>query len=268
MCPKCGADQKDAPPQPTSPVVLHAARRAKRDEFADPDVFDRNREDEDVATGRARGPRRQARRRRRGAPPRRGQDARGRRGFRRRILSAPAPTRARALRPVFVAIGLGANVGNTRRAFRFAARRSSVPFLRNPQIFTPLPNIPRRRPIRSARLPQRRHRADGPRLSAQALLTLLRKSEISAGRKRGGAAKRALAPWTSTFSSTETSGSRRERLTVPHPRMTRRLFVLVPLADVAPRRVVPGTGKTVARFLAEARRRSTESVRRARKASF
>ncbi len=50
-CPKCGADQKDAPPQPTSPVVLHAARRAKRDEFADPDVFDRNREDEDVATG-------------------------------------------------------------------------------------------------------------------------------------------------------------------------------------------------------------------------
>ena len=49
LCPKCGADQKEAPPQPTSPVVLHAARRAKRDEFADPDVFDRNREDEDVA---------------------------------------------------------------------------------------------------------------------------------------------------------------------------------------------------------------------------
>src|ERR1019366_8389955 len=46
-CPKCGADQKDAPPQPTSPVVLHAARRAKRDEFADPDVFDRNRDDDD-----------------------------------------------------------------------------------------------------------------------------------------------------------------------------------------------------------------------------
>jgi uncharacterized protein (TIGR02300 family) len=50
LCPKCGADQKDAPPQPTSPVVLHAARRAKRDEFADPDVFDRNREEEDVVS--------------------------------------------------------------------------------------------------------------------------------------------------------------------------------------------------------------------------
>jgi 7,8-dihydro-6-hydroxymethylpterin-pyrophosphokinase len=46
--------------------------------------------------------------------------------------------------------------------------------------------------------------------------------------------------------------------------MTSRLFVLVPLADVAPRRVVPGTGKTVARFLEEARQRSTENVRRAR----
>jgi hypothetical protein len=29
-------------------VVLHAARRAKRDEFADPDLFDRNREDEEA----------------------------------------------------------------------------------------------------------------------------------------------------------------------------------------------------------------------------
>ena len=47
-CPKCGANQKEAPPHPTSPVVLHAARRAKRDEFADPDLFDRNRDDEEA----------------------------------------------------------------------------------------------------------------------------------------------------------------------------------------------------------------------------
>ncbi|HEX7528105.1 MAG TPA: 2-amino-4-hydroxy-6-hydroxymethyldihydropteridine diphosphokinase, partial [Thermoanaerobaculia bacterium] len=57
------------------------------------------------------------------------------------------------------------------------------------------------------------------------------------------------------------------RLTVPHPRMTGRLFVLVPLADVAARRVVPGTGKTVATLLREARRVSAERVRRTR-ASF
>lgn len=48
LCPKCHADQKEAPPQPTSPVALHAARRAKRDEFADPDLFDRQRDDEEA----------------------------------------------------------------------------------------------------------------------------------------------------------------------------------------------------------------------------
>jgi hypothetical protein len=48
LCPKCHADQKEAPPQATSPVLLHAARRAKRDEFADPDLFDRNRDDEEA----------------------------------------------------------------------------------------------------------------------------------------------------------------------------------------------------------------------------
>jgi 7,8-dihydro-6-hydroxymethylpterin-pyrophosphokinase len=33
--------------------------------------------------------------------------------------------------------------------------------------------------------------------------------------------------------------------------MTRRLFVLVPLAELTPERVVPGTSKTVARLLLE-----------------
>src|SRR5512140_20744 len=51
ICPKCHADQKDAPPLPTSPAMLHAARRAKRDEFADPDLFERNRDEEDLAPG-------------------------------------------------------------------------------------------------------------------------------------------------------------------------------------------------------------------------
>jgi 2-amino-4-hydroxy-6-hydroxymethyldihydropteridine diphosphokinase len=50
------------------------------------------------------------------------------------------------------------------------------------------------------------------------------------------------------------------RLTLPHPRMTSRLFVLVPLAELAPRRVVPGVRKTVARLLREARRVSPERI--------
>ncbi|HET7727238.1 MAG TPA: 2-amino-4-hydroxy-6-hydroxymethyldihydropteridine diphosphokinase [Candidatus Limnocylindrales bacterium] len=45
-------------------------------------------------------------------------------------------------------------------------------------------------------------------------------------------------------------------LTVPHPEARRRLFVLAPLADLAPRLVPPGWGETVAR--AAARQRAIE----------
>ena len=103
-------------------------------------------------------------------------------------------------------------------------------------------------------------------LSAQALLTLLRNLEKAAGREPA-AEKNAPRPLDLDLLLYGSERIATRRLTVPHPRMTSRLFVLVPLADVAPRRVVPGTGKTVARILAEAGRRSTETVRRAR-ASF
>lgn len=51
-------------------------------------------------------------------------------------------------------------------------------------------------------------------------------------------------------------GERRVRepgLTVPHPRMTARAFVLVPLAEVAATWRVPGTGRTVAELAAGSR---------------
>lgn len=40
-----------------------------------------------------------------------------------------------------------------------------------------------------------------------------------------------------------------ERLTIPHREMHRRRFVLAPLADLAPERVVPGHDRTVAALL-------------------
>ena len=43
---------------------------------------------------------------------------------------------------------------------------------------------------------------------------------------------------------------RTPELIIPHPALTGRRFVLVPLADLCPDRVVPGTGATVAELLA------------------
>jgi GTP cyclohydrolase-4 len=40
-------------------------------------------------------------------------------------------------------------------------------------------------------------------------------------------------------------------LRIPHPRLAERAFVLVPLADLAPERIVPGLGETVAELLAK-----------------
>lgn len=49
-----------------------------------------------------------------------------------------------------------------------------------------------------------------------------------------------------------------EGLVLPHPRMTRRVFVLAPLVELAPALLDPGTGKPYAECLAElvARRRT------------
>jgi 2-amino-4-hydroxy-6-hydroxymethyldihydropteridine diphosphokinase len=43
---------------------------------------------------------------------------------------------------------------------------------------------------------------------------------------------------------------RTPRLVVPHPALVARRFVLAPLAELCPGRVVPGTGRTVAQLLA------------------
>ncbi|MBK9064449.1 MAG: 2-amino-4-hydroxy-6-hydroxymethyldihydropteridine diphosphokinase [Acidobacteria bacterium] len=162
-------------------------------------------------------------------------------------------------RPVFVAIGLGSNLGR-REDFLRKGVEAVAPHLTRMRVSpfyesSPVPPLPRQPDYLNAVITGR------TRLSAPALLTLLRKSESSAGRKRARAAKDG--PRTLDLDILLYGNQRiaSRSLTVPHPRMVSRLFVLVPLADLAPRRVVPGTAKTVARLLAEARRVSTDAVR-------
>jgi 2-amino-4-hydroxy-6-hydroxymethyldihydropteridine diphosphokinase len=50
-------------------------------------------------------------------------------------------------------------------------------------------------------------------------------------------------------------------LTIPHPRLTERAFVLAPLADIAPELKHPVSGKTIKQLLNELKREAGDAVR-------
>ncbi|MCP4291810.1 MAG: 2-amino-4-hydroxy-6-hydroxymethyldihydropteridine diphosphokinase [bacterium] len=50
-------------------------------------------------------------------------------------------------------------------------------------------------------------------------------------------------------------------LEVPHPRLHQRLFVLLPLKEIAPEKNIPNLGETVAKLCAKIKRKEAESVR-------
>jgi 2-amino-4-hydroxy-6-hydroxymethyldihydropteridine diphosphokinase len=89
-------------------------------------------------------------------------------------------------------------------------------------------------------------------LDARALLEALQGVERSCGRLRSGVrwSARTLDLDLLLFGD---QVIRRPDLVVPHPGIVSRRFVLAPLAELCPERVVPGTGRTVAELLAAAR---------------
>jgi 2-amino-4-hydroxy-6-hydroxymethyldihydropteridine diphosphokinase len=89
-------------------------------------------------------------------------------------------------------------------------------------------------------------------LPAQALLAVLQMAEHAAGRKRTGVRWSARTLDLDLLLLGDEVIRRPPSLIVPHPEIPNRRFVLAPLAELSPERVVPGTGQTVAQLLARA----------------
>ena len=149
-----------------------------------------------------------------------------------------------------VVIALGSNLGNREAQLAFAVRRLSAI----------LSNLQQSRwydtdPVGVS--------ADQPRylngvvvgetaLSARELLNELLAIEQAAGRTRPSP----MAPRTLDLDLILYGNQRIQEpgLAVPHPRFRERLFVLEPLADLAPDLVDPESGQTISALLARARR--------------
>ena len=146
------------------------------------------------------------------------------------------------------AIGLGANLGDPRATFAFALARIA-PFVSSLRV-SPLY---RTAPIGGPPQPDYLNAAAVFRtsLAPEELLERLLAIEREAGRARGKVRNSPRVLDLDLLLYGRRSIEWR-RLRVPHPRLTERRFVLAPLADLVPGRVVPGTGRTVGRLLAEA----------------
>jgi 2-amino-4-hydroxy-6-hydroxymethyldihydropteridine diphosphokinase len=158
---------------------------------------------------------------------------------------------------VVVAIGLGSNLGDRRAHLEFACQRLSTILegLRVSSVHETEPvGVPDRQPsfLNQAAVGETRQ-------PARDVLESMLAIELARGRER----PRALAPRILDLDLIlfgdvvidERGEEGRPALRVPHPRFRERLFVLAPLAEIAPELVDPVTGLTVAALLSEARLR-------------
>ena len=144
-------------------------------------------------------------------------------------------------------VGVGSNLGDRWANLAFAARglraEPRVALLRASRVWDTAPVGPPQPRYLNAVLEVE---AGVP---ARALLDALLRIERAAGRLRG------TARWTARTLDLDLllygdAELRAPGLVVPHPAMATRRFVLAPLAELCPERLVPGTGRTVAGLLA------------------
>jgi len=159
---------------------------------------------------------------------------------------AAAAQRAYALL-VRAYVGVGSNLGDRWAQLALAARelraRPRVSVLRASRVFDAAPLGPPQPRYLNAVLELETE------LPAPALLAVLQEIEKLGGRVRG---PQRWGPRTLDLDLLLYGDEvlRVPGLVVPHPDLVSRRFVLAPLAELCPDRVVPGTGRTVAQLLA------------------
>ncbi len=154
-------------------------------------------------------------------------------------------------------VGVGSNLGDRwahlASAAAFLDRSPRVSVLRASRVYDTAPIGPPQPRYLNAVLEVETE------LTARALLAVLQMAENAAGRRRDGPR------WTARTLDLDLLLYGDEivvtpRLRVPHAELTVRRFVLAPLAELCPERIVPGTARTVADLLARAPRDEVLSV--------
>ena len=146
-----------------------------------------------------------------------------------------------------IAVALGGNLGNSKDIFSAAANQLAENGVKNIKLSSLIQSKPENCPPDSPDFTNAMLTGEWA-ASAQELLELCKKTEIAAGRpeKHGFNAPRTLDLDIILFGNEIINTA---TLQIPHPRAAERLFVLKPLAEIAPDWIFPDSGKAVEQLL-------------------